>query len=1331
MAVIVNAFNGKLNYDVSPYRIENGDYLDALNITTDAQGEAQDKVVSNILGNTLKSYTLPSGTNKVIGGKDDKIRNRYYLFIWNSNGFNLILYYNRNTDTVVKLLESKTDSGGVDILNFNPSYKIYSVNIFYRDEGDIIFFNDAYNKPRNISTSDNYTPWLAEYLEVAKSPFKMPPKVVYENDTTVTINNLRNALFQFSVRPVYDNNQKSVWSARSIVPLPYQPSLQLTEDTFTNNSRISVTFSTGGADVKKVELAVRQFTSPNQISNWELVRSFDKAELGLADDDVYNFKFYNDGKYSTLDQIDTVQLQDYVPQRANAQELVNGNTPVYGGILEGYDPIETELSVTVGSAADGFFFDYNGLLFFAICEGLDSGSSGTTMKVYVYGTGTNTAGVVTTLNNAKATFVINAVDSTTLTQIGASVANATDAVTAATLLGNVSTTLQVNGWTQTSLVGNVLTMDYAAGFTLYSSGTKLTAASVQENTTSFATPFQASSEVGLMYFDGNGGTNGTLTNTAAIFNTPAPSSSYNYPQPLISIAHRPPLWARYYAPVRINNSTYQKRLEWISQSAYASDVVGTPAQRFAYLGISNIDAYNLQISATDNVVSYQFEKGDRVRMFSRYTVVGTLVQLTSIVDYEIVGTEVNPKINGQVKTGTFIKIYYPTSDIDSNLKFDGDADFSHYRILLYSIRKRSESTGNTFFEFGKMFGIGNAGTVNAYHIGLDQTQSPNLATPAKIGITNGDLFWRQRTVPFGETYNVVAGGTSQDIDSTLNVVATPSLIENSKYRLQTSVGAAVVSLTDPALYPTNASTNFLFSNKQALGATPTDIIVKFKGTMTLYNSNNENSTVGFGAIICTNAVPLNPKYYTDLITPNIVNVPAGTVGTIEIDTSISVPPTGFLWLVVKSSTPSIGNNLVVNTFDLEVKIEQSATIEIIEQSFNDTYNIVTNSNGRPTVIEVNARQTYFPAMVRFGQSYQENTNINGTNRFYAENFDDYDRSFGDIMRLHVRDRYMKVYQKLKVGNVPILTQIVKDITGNPLQANTDQLINKIQYYSGDYGIGDSPCSLAWDNFSDYFVDDFRGVVCRLSQDGITPLSIIYSTNAFFNKYLPAYRRSLNNGYPATGQPYAGDATIYGAFDAFTNKYIVALEEINRYDISGNLIFHQDPFTLSFDEVNNKFESQLSYKPEWVGSLNTLLISCKNGLLYTHDSTTYCNFYGTQYPCSITLVFNDANSFKKTFLAIMETGTITWVAPEITTSMNSYGNTKQQSELKIGDFKTLETTYNASFLRDRNSIGGLINGGVLKGIFITIKLQVNEANAADLVALNSVSVKFIESHLNSH
>ena len=91
--IINTPFSGKLNLDDAEYRVSNNDYIDALNITKDAQGTGQDKVVSNILGNTLIPYTAPAGTNKVIGFYADKVRNRAYYFLWNSGGFNSIIYY--------------------------------------------------------------------------------------------------------------------------------------------------------------------------------------------------------------------------------------------------------------------------------------------------------------------------------------------------------------------------------------------------------------------------------------------------------------------------------------------------------------------------------------------------------------------------------------------------------------------------------------------------------------------------------------------------------------------------------------------------------------------------------------------------------------------------------------------------------------------------------------------------------------------------------------------------------------------------------------------------------------------------------------------------------------------------------------------------------------------------------------------------------------------------------------------------------------------------------------------------------------------------------------
>jgi len=313
-------------------------------------------------------------------------------------------------------------------------------------------------------------------------------------------------------------------------------------------------------------------------------------------------------------------------------------------------------------------------------------------------------------------------------------------------------------------------------------------------------------------------------------------------------------------------------------------------------------------------------------------------------------------------------------------------------------------------------------------------------------------------------------------------------------------------------------------------------------------ASDGTSTFSVYAVICTSTGIPSAKYTISLLPTEVNDIVQNTDTTFEINKRFSVPATGKVWIVAESTNDSIGsNNIIIQPMNFDFQVIKDKTIGIIESSFSDNYNLITNSNGRPSAVDENAKQTYFPTLIRFGQAYQSNTNINATNRFYYEDFDEYDRSFGDVLRLHVRDRYLKVYQQFKVGNVPILTQIVKDVTGNPLQANSNQLINKIQYYAGDYGIGDAATSLAWNNFADYFVDNFRGVVCRLAQDGITPISITNKTNAFFVSTLAAYRQDLNNGIPITDGIYSGNPCIYGVFDANTNKYIIAMEEINRYE----------------------------------------------------------------------------------------------------------------------------------------------------------------------------------------
>ena len=374
----------------------------------------------------------------------------------------------------------------------------------------------------------------------------------------------------------------------------------------------------------------------------------------------------------------------------------------------------------------------------------------------------------------------------------------------------------------------------------------------------------------------------------------------------------------------------------------------------------------------------------------------------------------------------------------------------------------------------------------------------------------------------------------------------------------------------------------------------------------------------------------------------------------------------------------------------------------IDRNFVDNYISAVNSiDGRPSVIDINARRAYYSTLVRFGQAYQANTNINGLNRFYSNNFDEYDYSYGDVMRFTVRDRFIRVFQKLKVGQVPLYHQILKEQTKESLVV-TDRLLNPIQYYVGDVGIGDNSTSLVSYRFADYFTSNIRGVICRASNDGVEFISVNNKIDSWASQHLPS----------RTGQ-----YKVYGGFDPKLANYIVSLEATLT-----------DPaYTLYFDEKSNTFDSFLSYHPEMMANVGTLLVSFKDGNIYTHDAG-YNTFYGQTYDSEIKFVFNENALQKKTFLAVSEVASQVWDTPEIKTDINSYGTIKMKTSLIDSDFAELEGNYEATILRDENSPGGILNGDTMKGKYMTIKFRVKQPTS--LITLNVVSLKYIDSPLNN-
>src|SRR6185312_507344 len=281
-----NDFTGGLDLDSNPYKVGKTSYIDALNVTRDALEGSNDRVITNMIGNQLVPYTYPSGRGKVIGSFPFQLRNTVIFHRWNENGYNGIYEYNHTNRTISKIFESKTDSAGIDILNYTENGKITSNNVYPRDEGDLFFWLDSLGRPSGIDIAKfkagAYTPVTRELLDKAKVPFYPPPSCVYDNDTTTRSNYLTNKLFRFKQRPHFDDFETGTWSPISSVPYP----VSILDETFTNiitnNNVIRITLNTGGKNVKSIELAMSYVDRTNNWSDFQSVIVIDKTGVGLT-----------------------------------------------------------------------------------------------------------------------------------------------------------------------------------------------------------------------------------------------------------------------------------------------------------------------------------------------------------------------------------------------------------------------------------------------------------------------------------------------------------------------------------------------------------------------------------------------------------------------------------------------------------------------------------------------------------------------------------------------------------------------------------------------------------------------------------------------------------------------------------------------------------------------------------------------------------------------------------------------------------------------------------------------------------------------------------------
>ncbi len=265
--------------------------------------------------------------------------------------------------------------------------------------------------------------------------------------------------------------------------------------------------------------------------------------------------------------------------------------------------------------------------------------------------------------------------------------------------------------------------------------------------------------------------------------------------------------------------------------------------------------------------------------------------------------------------------------------------------------------------------------------------------------------------------------------------------------------------------------------------------------------------------------------------------------------------------------------------------------------------------------------------------YNSKTKVNNTNQFPIG--DDITRAVdianGSIQKLHAEDTDLIILQENKVMKAAMDKDVIFTAEGQPISALSNVVIGNIRPILGKFGISKNPESFATFGGRKYFTDKNRGVVLRLSQDGLTPISQ-YGMKDFFR----------DNLEKAT--------TIYGMYDEVKDAYVLSMQGSSitggkSTDNNVAIVTSSGYLTLSYSEKSTGWVSLFSYKPTFGTSLSNKFYTFNKHNLFKHydPSTQRNNFYNSTYkdPSYVDVVMNDQPSVIKNFLTINYEGSSGW------------------------------------------------------------------------------------------
>ena len=1146
MKLSSNFSKGKLNKDVDERLVPKGEYTDALNIRVLNSEGSDVGAVENEKGNTKLTFNSESDNPMCIGSVSDEANEKIYWFVVNDSGHSFIYEY----DVIKKLsavVLADTRSGDNQVLNFNKLNKITGIDVIYNivSNKNLLLFTDGINPPRSVSIerakgygTNNFD---EDDINLYKKPPRNAPIVSPYNTPKVDENSVKERFFSFAYRYKYLDGEYSALSAFSnyqFIP----GNFDLDFSTMENKAMVNVfnayriKYNTGDKRVTDIQIC---FKNPKEGIVY-VIDNINKKENYFVDNVEKTISFSNKKIYRALPKDEINRIFDDVPLTAKAQEFIE-NRLVFGNITSQYDLLENETDTNViridykaekvSSPQEGtegttsidaterkLTLDFTNKSlskgsYLLIGADLASDEAGSSPSTYFNGTFTGNNAIQLSKTYSSASELASSDDFVELLTYltGNFVQNVSS-----TPPPNNSTTsygeFSVSSSTSTSIVLLAPSIIYVnSSSTTFIENFEFQSESLytlRPSTNNLSLKSNRSYEFGLVYLDKYGRYSTIIPTTSTVGNDSSEifipvENAIDINSAKITVKNKAPYWAdRFKFFIKTNRNLHYN----IYSTFYYEDGL----YRWILLSGNNIgkveEGTNLIVKSDDDGPLNR-EVKVKVLEVSHKTKLDEEVSRFTGDDADEGWIEGNKDaFDNPIKErpGVYMKI----KPVGFNM------DFNPYNYAEYE--------GSDRIPWG-LFSSANQGFANVTiptkeEFGLAQYKDG--ANYVNLNITKGSIInikfeaWERQDAEgddskYYEKEFIVSGDYTGD--------ATTSGFE--KFLIEETAWEKPVGQS----FYTDKDEQFELTFSKTGSGTATRHLVNVKTveytrqTETGFLEAKINLMLVEGITIFeTDPEDLDSDvYYETEQTFDIVN--GFHVGNTQTQTS---------------SLPGICDLTIGNCFSFGNGVE---SIQIRDERLSPFFDL----DYRPNLALLDGyKRVYLKNTLIYSQKYNAETSYNSLNEFNSSRGikKTLDSKFGSIQKLFSRETDLIVFQEDRVSKVLFGKALLYNTSGQASLQKIEDVLGQDVPFSGEYGISQNPESFSYYAGRMYFADSSRGVVLRLSQDGITPISY-FGLKSYFKNNLFEYKNSFN----------------IGGFDPKHHQYVLSM--------------NQSPFGV----VNDQFE----------------------------------------------------------------------------------------------------------------------------------------------------------------